>query len=395
VKIVFVRGPHLGPWEAQAYRDVAARHDFTVVGADWGFHGGGPSGLAGAREATLHAWGAGLTRLGPRWPILYNRALSRIAGRSLGLDGLAALAAEADVVHGLETFFTITHQCLRLRRRGRPRVAATVWETLPGQGETHPWRRAGKRRVLDEADAFLAVTATARRVLLREGAPAGRVAAIPMAVDTKRFAPAPPNMALLSSMGIAAGDLVVLFVGRLVPEKGVRELLAAYPLFERAAPGRRTRLVLAGDGPLRTEVLRAAAATGGGVIHRPPMPYATMHELYNAADLCVLPSKPIRRWEEQFGYALVEAMASGVAVVGSRSGAIPEVTGDAGVLVAPGEAADLATAVARLLAHDAKRAALGRAARNRAEKHFSLDVAGPRLLDFYGRLDAGRPVAEA
>lgn len=117
------------------------------------------------------------------------------------------------------------------------------------------------------------------------------------------------------------------FAGRLVPEKGVLDLWEAFlPLANRAV------LVLLGEGPLRDTILQQAATAG--IAHRVEMPgyvpYAQMPAWLKSLDVLVLPSRTTTIWKEQFGHVLVEAMLAGVPVIGSNSGAIPEVIGKAG-----------------------------------------------------------------
>lgn len=146
-----------------------------------------------------------------------------------------------------------------------------------------------------------------------------------------------------SRLGVDAG-FVVGYVGRLVPEKGIAWLLESW----RAADlGRDAELLFAGAGPMEDEIRRAATADrrvrslgSVGLAHVP--------ELMAALDVLVLPSLTTRDWCEQFGRVITEAMASGVPVIASDSGAIPEVVGDAGLLVSEGSVVQLSAALERL-----------------------------------------------
>ena len=90
-------------------------------------------------------------------------------------------------------------------------------------------------------------------------------------------------------------------------------------------------------------------------------------------------------WEEPFGIPVIEAMAAGLPVVVARSGALPEIVEDgvSGIVVPRGDVAALADAIDSLLADPAKRAAMGRAARERARSHYSWDQCVSRLLELY------------
>jgi len=105
--------------------------------------------------------------------------------------------------------------------------------------------------------------------------------------------------------------------------------------------------------------------------------------VYRSSDVLVLPSIPTKNWTEQFGYALVEAMASGIPVVASKSGAIPEVvkSNENGFLVKPGDPVDLAEKIIKLLEDDSLRESLGRKARLIVEDNYSLRSIVPKLRD--------------
>ncbi len=140
---------------------------------------------------------------------------------------------------------------------------------------------------------------------------------------------------------------VVGFVGRMDAKKGVHVLLDAIRILD----GQRIGLVFVGDGPERG-ILRERASRdelSGQVRFVDPVPHDTVASYIKGFDLLVLPSVSTPGWREQFGHVLIEAMACGVPVIGSRCGAIPEVIGDAGVVVDENDATALAREIARLI----------------------------------------------
>jgi glycosyltransferase involved in cell wall biosynthesis len=278
----------------------------------------------------------------------------------------------------------MTYECLEIRKRRRCKVVATVWENLPHMGETHPRRRARKRRALRELDGFLAVTETSRRMLLEEGAPADRIEVVPMAVDLAHFRPAPRDPCLSKDWGLAPDEKVILFVGRWVEEKGIHELLKAIPeVLSRVS--KPLRFCFVGAGPLEHD-LRAAAGRYPGRLHLVPFaPYDQLPVLHNMADVFVLPSKPAPKWQEQFGYVLAESMACGKAIVATRSGSIPDVVGEATSLVSPGDSSALSAALIHLLTSDEDRRRLQDLALQRARSRFDA-IRNARLIEaFYQR----------
>jgi glycosyltransferase involved in cell wall biosynthesis len=179
---------------------------------------------------------------------------------------------------------------------------------------------------------------------------------------------------------------LILCVSRLQKEKGVETAIRMMP-----GLGRDAVLALAGDGPMEAEWRRLVVTLHLedrvrflGVRH-------DVERLYAAADVVVAPS----HWEEAFGLAVVEAMASSRAVVVTRSGAMPELVGDAGVVVPKKDWLALAGAVSRLLDDRTLAARLGEAARQRAEARYSM----PRFVDdviaLYRQLGVGRRLAAA
>ena len=137
-------------------------------------------------------------------------------------------------------------------------------------------------------------------------------------------------------------------MGRLIPHKGVDVLIRAVSLNDRLS------LEVFGSGP-EADAL-AALAQELGVTDRVSFHGHVDEEevpgVYRRFDALAVPSVPRPGWVEQFGRVVVEAQASGVPVVASRSGALPEVVGTNGILVEPGDAAELARALIRLLDED-------------------------------------------
>ena len=383
MKIAFVRGPHLNPWELQSYAPLARHHAFATIGANWQFYKGTFDHNIPIQKASV--WGARLGRLHRGLFVYYNRTLSWTLGRSYGFYNLDSYVKDADILHSAETFSTMTHQCLEIRRRHPCKVVVTVWENLPHMGETHPLRLARKRKALKELDGFLAVTETSRRTLVQEGAPAERTEVIPMAVDLAHFKPAPRDQALSARWGLKPDEKIVLFIGRWVAEKGVAEILHAIPKVLKQVSVA-IRFCFVGSGPLEGLLQKARQDYPGRIELVPFVPYNQLPTLHNMADVFILPSKPAPKWQEQFGYVLVESMACGKAIVTTRSGSILDVVGDAAWLVNPGDASELANSLIRLLHSAQERARLGEAAHLRAIERFDAEKIARRIEAFYQRV---------
>ena len=158
--------------------------------------------------------------------------------------------------------------------------------------------------------------------------------------------PGPPEWKALGHGPNLPPDGYVLFVGTLEPRKNVGALLDAYAgLLGRGAPT--APLVLAGRETLEASEWLARLETfplAGSVRHLGYIPDAGRESLYAGARLLVMPSL-----DEGFGLPVLEAMSAGVPVVAARRGSLPEVIGDAGLLVDPNDIHGLTAALARML----------------------------------------------
>jgi colanic acid/amylovoran biosynthesis glycosyltransferase len=164
-------------------------------------------------------------------------------------------------------------------------------------------------------------------------------------------------------------------VARLVPFKGLTHLVEACRLL--VARGYDLRCEIIGDGPLRADLEGqiAAASLGGHVVLRGARPQDEVRQALDGASLFVLPSIDAGHGDmEGVPVSLMEAMATGVPVVATRAGAVPELVEDGvtGLLVNPGDAEALAAAVARLAGDDMLAGRLGMEGRARARRDFDL-----------------------
>jgi glycosyltransferase involved in cell wall biosynthesis len=189
------------------------------------------------------------------------------------------------------------------------------------------------------------------------------------------YNPVPPSAFTERGEDVPAGDTIVS-AGRFVREKGLDVLLRAMAHVD-------ARLVLAGDGPLRgaLEALTADLGLGGRVVFPGRVTFAELQALYAEAVLACVPSVV----GEAFGYAVAEAMAAGVPVVGAPTGAIPELLEDGRGFVATSVTHEaLAASIRQALLDEDDRADRANRATVFAREQLHVDVIGRRYEELYG-----------
>ena len=202
--------------------------------------------------------------------------------------------------------------------------------------------------------AVRAVVAAAGCKLLPLHAPSGYrglIRVLPLGLDLSWHAP--------GTQDLAANELVLGLVGRLVPEKGVLDAVTVLASVNRIVP---SRLLVVGDGPEKEAAASLSHALG--VADRcawlPWMNESELAEAYRRMHLVLVPSRTTNRWVEQFGRVITEGQANGAVPVAYTSGSISEVLGDTGILVPEGDVPALSDAVAALARDPARWQALRR-----------------------------------
>ncbi len=301
-----------------------------------------------------------------------------------------------DVVH-LETapWSLLAQQALTYVRHYAPgaAVVGTVRQhTYTSYGPFTFFKDALARRGVRRIDRFLAGNAGSQKVLEERFAVSPeKIQRNPqLGVDTDHFCPVSPEQRAerRRRWGLADDAVVVGYCGRFVEEKGLSDLVEAVQTV-RARTGARLQLALLGDGPLRERLEPQAGDTL--VLHR-TVPHGDVALFLQALDIFVLPTvaiTPSLSTLELDAHALQEAMACGVASIGSESGPIPEILQGAGILVPPSSPQKLAEALAPLL-DPAARKRWGDAGRRRALERYSNERIVERQLLTYQQAVADR-----
>ncbi|MHB1011374.1 MAG: glycosyltransferase [Desulfobacteria bacterium] len=360
-RVAIVRGPNLNPWEMQNYEPLSGEFDLT------------------AYTTTTPNFDISLVAL----PVVKVPSDPEHPGY---MKGLEFALFDADLIYSADTTWLFSYQAGVIREKFGKKLVCLQWENIPFAYEESKEMREMKAVVRRRADHFVAVTERAREALILEGVDRGRITVIPMGIDTERFRPDEAlREACRKELGIDRDEKVVLFTGRMVWEKGVYDFVHAAKLAHASAGKSPVRFVMVGKGPERDAVMARAGEIGIGKLFLfiEGYPYDRMRDLYNAADVFVLPSISMRMWKEQFGMVLVEAMACGTPVVSTTSGSIPEVVGNAGILVPANDPGELAGAIALLCSADEMRDELGRKGRARAVEGFDSKTVAKRMGEVF------------
>jgi glycosyltransferase involved in cell wall biosynthesis len=218
-----------------------------------------------------------------------------------------------------------------------------------------------------QVDRFIAASGAIRNILVHDGIPAGRIVVVHDGIDVEKIAHR-PAADLHAEYWLPHGVPVVVNVGALVPHKGQKHLIDAMPMVLREVPD--ARLVIFGEGELRAALERQVRHLSLDKRVLLPGFREDVLSLVKSSDLFVMSSIT-----EGLGSAVLDAMAMGLAVVGTRAGGIPEavVPGVTGELVEPGEAQPLAEAIVKLLKDPALRHAYGQAGRQRVAAQFDVE----------------------
>lgn len=258
----------------------------------------------------------------------------------------------------------------------RPRVIASRRVDFHLQGNSFSqWKYR-------QVDGFIAASGAIRDILIHDGVPAGRVVVVHDGIDVGKIAHR-PAADLHAEYWLPHGAPVIVNVGALVAHKGQKFLIEAMPLVVREIPD--ARLVIFGEGELRAGLERQVKHLSLEKHVLLPGFREDVLSLVKSADLFVMSSLT-----EGLGSAVLDAMAMGLAVVGTRAGGIPEavVPGETGELVEPGEAKPLAAALVKLLKDPALRRTYGEAGRQRVARQFDVDHLVAGTLAAYRRLGA-------
>ncbi len=294
---------------------------------------------------------------------------------------------QPDIVHiDEEPYNLATFQAMWLAQGVRAGTVVFSWQNV--FRPYPPPFSLMERYVLSKADALLVGNREAANVWQRKGY-SGPMHLIPQfGVDPSIYyrherAARRERLSIFKYRSASAPSqptLVIGYVGRLVEEKGVELLLLA----ASRLVGPWTMHIL-GSGPDRARLEKMAQWLGISprVTFDEKMPSTHLPHYFSGLDVLVLPSLTRPNWKEQFGRVLIEAMACDVISIGARSGAIPEVIGDAGLTFAEGEVDELRDHLQRLIDHVELRDELRQKGRRRVTENYTQAAIAKNTVEVY------------
>jgi glycosyltransferase involved in cell wall biosynthesis len=382
-KIAILRGSSLNKFEMQNYEPLTKWFDLTAF-----FAGSNQfdTFIMNLPKKELRSWECVLGK-----PLCKLMDLPfRLFGYREAMIGLVEELKSYDIVHTAETYTGYSYQAIKAKEKYGIKVVVTCWENIPFFCEYPNMRSYIKKKVRENADLFIAITERAKEALIYEGVPENKITVIPVGVDLNTFKPREKNEDYLKKFNLTKDDFVVLSVGRLVWEKGFFDIIYAAKRLRLDTDLRQKtiKFFFVGAGPEEKKLKRLITKLGlTEVINMTgSYRYTEIQKMYTIADIFVLPSIPVRNWQEQFGMVFLEALASGKIVIAGESGSIPEVIGDAGILVQPNDPFSIYREIKQLIFDSERREKYEKLARIRAEKFFDSEKIAFKIKTEYERL---------
>jgi glycosyltransferase involved in cell wall biosynthesis len=367
-------GPNLA--EMAMYRQVLAEFDVTY------FYTGPTLEVVRREFDALGLSGLRVRRYRSYNDLLPFSTLQRALDFKVGVGScmLTCLAevCQHDVINIVDPIYMFASQIVR-RLTSRQKLVVVRWEVIPNRYDDIVLARARAQKVLPRADAIVC-TSLAARDSFKQRAPSNAKA--------QKITVIYPGIVLPTS-AVDTSDrppASIVTVARLQWQKGLDDLIAAVAILRRCH-ATEVRLSVIGRGDAKPwRALAESHGVGGTVDFLGSLPNVDVRrELSRAAVYCQA-SAVSRTWCEQFGFAVVEAMALGRPIVASYSGVLPEIVGEDGVFCAVRNASSLASALAQVLLDRPGARARGERLAARAREQYDADRQGHALLELVNGL---------
>jgi len=236
-------------------------------------------------------------------------------------------------------------------------------------------------------DHFICISETAKNNLMFEGYDASKIDVIKNSVDLSVFKPRNKDIDLMKDLGIKNNEKIVIFVGKLTSWKNPFTILYALKLV--AEKKINVKVILVGQGAQKTNLIKTAKLLGiyNRVIFTGFIENYKLNKYYNISDISIMSTVTSTTINEQFPYSLVESMASGVPVVATNSGGMPELVGKIGKLYPQGNYNELANIIIDILSQEDNEITLLRQqTRKHAELMFNNKNNSKLLLDILRKI---------
>jgi glycosyltransferase involved in cell wall biosynthesis len=381
-KVAILRGPLLSPYEMQSYEPL--KKEFELVAFTPHQTNFDVSSIDIPKESLWCPIAGQVAFERERRKLQVGR--DALTGNTHSFCGLAERLKGFDLYHIMDQPYCFSFEAALAKRDYGGKLVVSQWENIPHHNEEKFMERHIKKTVKEQADLFLVMSGLAERALLEEGVTPEKIKRLYGGVDVDHFSPGKADEKLRKSLGIPASGFLVLYVGRISQSKGIFTLLQAAKELVSEDPD--YHFLLVG----RDEVDAAGWAAENGLGHSVHLagfvPYDQMPKYYRLGRVLVLPSLPDKRQQEQFGYALAEALACGVPVVGSDCGAVPEVVGDPNRIFPAGSVEGLVKILKKLKRTHST--SMKTKARQRATELFSAEKLSKSLARIYWELLEGK-----
>ena len=303
------------------------------------------------------------------------------------LRDVRSVCEEFDIVHTSENFNLFSIQTALATRNTDTTFAFHASKNIPYPRSQHnPLLWQLKKFTNRQADGITATTILDKRALIHEGVSHEKISVLPNSVDLSLFEPLEsPDYDAVGLDTSFRETTNILFVHKLCEQKGTAYLLDAFESLQSEYDD--LRLILVGENRL-DGVVEQRIDTNDAIRWLEFVPFEKMVDLYNCADLTVLPSVTMTNNEEQFGMAVLEAMACGIPSVVTDVGGIPTVVteDETSLVVDERDSAQLAAGIEQLVTSPKQRTQMGENARKRAVSVFDSETIAESLAEFYRKI---------
>lgn len=314
---------------------------------------------------------------------IISKALTYFRFPSNMLWGIKKISEDFDVIHVSENYHIFSIQSAFWCNINNCDLIVAADENIPYPNFQRRWINWKLKKYVNKtAIAFSTVTHRGKQALIHEGVEAGKIGIVPNSVDTELFKLFDVEPDEISVLDNSKETFNILFVHGLNKQKGVRYLIEAVEKLHEELPN--LQLILIGTNDLPPNYYHDHIENSGFVTHINRIPNNKMPYFYNISDVSVLPSITVKNNEEQFGMAVIEAMACGTPTVVTNVGGLPYVVSDGtSSIVEERSSQELARAIRRLYLNSDLREEMSENSINFVQKEYSKQAAAEKLEAFY------------